>query len=307
MGGGAYSDHDYHTRQQSRRSQGIDDFHYSQTNSTIHPSLDPKRIKSKPFHKLESRDSAEHPKSNAVVVTFDVTGSNIENARTVQKKLPLLMGLLGKYLEDVQVAVAANDDIISVGNNAVQISEFESDIRIDESIRSLLLTAQGGCNDGESYELMLYGIARKTILDCFEKRGRKGYLFIYADEPMRLRVHKKDVHTIYGEHIEDDIPFQDIVNELHRQYHVCVLWPANSQYEHSREQYKHIFGKEHVFTLESPETICEFIGAVIGINEAKVSANSAVSDLVAMGTSQKVAAQLVHTVVASAPQLTAGD
>src|ERR1039458_1591032 len=157
MGSGNYSDADYFSQQRTRRATGVSDFHHSETSSTIHPTLDPHRIKDKPFHKLESRDNPDHPEPAAVMFTFDVTGSNIDNARVVQQKLPLLMGLLGDYLSDPQVAIAANDDILSVGENSIQISEFESDIRIDESIRNLLLTGQGGGNDGESYELMLYG------------------------------------------------------------------------------------------------------------------------------------------------------
>lgn len=298
MGGGYYSDHDYHTTRQQRASAGVSDFAYTETHSTIHPSLDPHRIAGKPFHKLESRDNPDHPNSNAVVVTFDVTGSNIDNARIVQRKLPTLMGLLAKYLPDPQVAIAANDDILAVGSNSVQISEFESDIRIDESIRNLLLTGNGGGNDGESYELMLYGIARKTILDCLEKRKRKGYLFVYADEPMRLHVLPNDVYAIYGERIEERIPLSRIVKELEQQYHVMVLWPANSSYQHSYEQYKHIFGEERVKVLESPEWICEFIGTAIGINERKISEQDALSGLVAMGAGRQIAGQLVRQLVA---------
>jgi hypothetical protein len=298
MGGGYYSDRDFHTSRQQRVSAGISDFAYTETHSAIHPSLDPHRIAGKPFHKLESRDNPDHPNSNAVIVTFDVTGSNIDNARIVQKKLPTLMGLLGKYLPDPQVMIAANDDILAVGTNSVQLSEFESDIRIDESIRNLLLTGNGGGNDGESYELMLYGIARKTILDCLEKRKRKGYLFIYADEPIRLQVQPDDVYRIYGERIEERIPFARIVKELEQQYHVMVMWPANSTYQHSYEQYKHLFGEERVKILESPEWICEFIGTAIGINEQKLSQKDAVSNLMALGAQSKTADRLVRQLVA---------
>jgi hypothetical protein len=304
MGSGHYSDNDYHSRKSQRVAQGVDDFQYSKTNTTIHPNLDPKRIKGKPFHKLESRDNPDHPNSNAVVVTFDVTGSNIENARIVQSKLPTLMGLLGKYLPDPQVCIAANDDILAVGQNSVQISEFESDIRIDESIRNLLLTGQGGGNDGESYDLMLYGIARKTVLDCYEKRKRLGYCFIYADEPMRLKIFRNDILTIYGERIEADIPLAQIVKELQQQYNVWVLWPSNSTYEHSREQYKSIFGVDRVITLESPSFICELIGLIIGMTESKLSQKTAVHDLVTFGSTPAEAAKLVEGVVSSTRLLT---
>src|SRR5260370_34214086 len=101
------------------------------------------------------------------------------------------MALLGNYLSDPQVAVAANDDFNSVGLSATQISDFESDIRIDEHIRNIWLTGQGGGNDGESYNLLLYAAARKTVLHCFEKRGNRGYLLLYADAPIYSTEHNR--------------------------------------------------------------------------------------------------------------------
>lgn len=284
MGGGSYSDHTYHTARATRKASNIDDFDYSKHNSTIHASLDPRRIATKPFHALESRDNAEHPESTPVVVTFDVTGSNIDNARVVQQQLPKLMALVGKYLRDPQICIAANDDIQSVGANAVQISEFESDNRIDESIRNLLLTGQGGANDHESYELLLWGLAHNVIFDSLLKRGRKGYLFVYADEPMPETVHRADIHTIYGTRLEADLPLADVIQELHRIYHVFVMWPANSTYHHSRTQYQRLFGKERVLTLQSPESICELVGAVIGACERRSKAEI-LSDLKQLGSS----------------------
>src|SRR6266699_4835030 len=162
------------------------DFSYhqeAQTTHKIHPNLDPLRINRKPAGILESRDSVEHPESNAAFVAFDVTGSNYQNAVPAQKKLPNLMELLVKYLSDPQVLIAANDDYNFVGNSAIQISDYESDIRIDEHIRNVWLVGQGGGNMGESYDLLMYAAAKKTALDCFEKRNRKGYFFAYADEP----------------------------------------------------------------------------------------------------------------------------
>jgi hypothetical protein len=293
MGRGFYSDDAYNTAKTYRATNNISDFHHNETSDKVHPTLDPLRIKDKPFKKLESRDNDEHPNSNAVMVCFDVTGSNIDNAVIVQKQLPKLMGLLGKYLSDVQVAVAANDDILAVGSrHCVQISEFESDIRIDESIRNLLLTGNGGGNSYESYDLVLYGIARKTVLDSWEKRHKKGYLFIYADELMREQINKEDINSVYGDKLTEDITLNQIITELKIQYNVYVIFPANSSYIESKKQYKQLFGKNNVLTLESPKVICELIGTVIGMNEDK--SDNLVDDLVSVGTSSAVASQMVE-------------
>ena len=295
MGGGYYSDNAYYSAKKQRAAAGIDDFQHTKTSKDIHPTLDPMRVKDKILKKLESRDSDEHPNSNAVIVCFDVTGSNIDNAVIVQKQLPKLMGLLGKYLPDVQVAVAAKDDILAVGpRHCVQISEYESDIRIDDSIRNLLLTGNGGGNDAESYDLVMYGIARKTVLDCWEKRHRKGYAFFYADEPMRELIHRSTIESVYGDHLTEDITLKQIISELREKYHVYIIYPSSGSYPHAKEQYKKLFGEESVLTLESPKQICELIGAVIGMNESK--GDSVVDDLVAVGATPQFANQMVEQI-----------
>jgi hypothetical protein len=147
MGGGRWDSTTYHSTRTDRASKGVADFAYTSVadkTQKVHENLDPKRISKKPFQKLESRDSVEHPESNAVLVCFDVTGSNKTRAIDAQAKLPALMEMLNKYLSDPQVAIACNDDYLVTGTNSVQISDFESDIRIDEHIRNAWLVGNGG-------------------------------------------------------------------------------------------------------------------------------------------------------------------
>jgi len=266
MGGGTWDKTSYHSSKSTRAARGIDDFAYSSAASKVHPNLDPKRINTKPFEKLESRDSKEHPKSNAVLVSFDVTGSNIDRAREAQKVLDRLMDMLGESLSDVQVAFAANDDYNVQRENSVQISDFESDIRIDEHLRNIWLVGDGGGNDGESYDLILYAAARKTVLDCVEKRGKKGYLFMYADEPFFQSVSRKQVADIFGDHIQADIPIKTIIEEARKLYNVFIIWPRRG-YAHALTQYQKLFGKEYVLQLQDPNMICELIGSTVKLYE----------------------------------------
>jgi hypothetical protein len=294
MGGGKWDDTRYRSAASLRSSKGLADFGYTETHEAktkVHDNLDPKRINSKTFKKLESRDSAEHPNSNAVFVAFDVTGSNYERAVDAQKKLPNLMTLLGKYLSDPQIAVAANDDINVEPARSTQISDFESDNRIDEHIRNVTLVRNGGGNDGESYDLLMYAAARKTVLDCFEKRGRKGYFFMYADEPIFDVVSASEVKSVFGDNLQGDIPIAEIIEDLRKLYHVFVIWPVGG-YDHARKQYLRLFGEESVLTLQHPNLICELIGATIGVNEELVSVHDVTADLVHVGTSSHDASEV---------------
>jgi hypothetical protein len=301
MGGGRWDADTYKSLKSARasvaRSTGVKgmsvDFAYSakaigDRSVPVAPELDPLRINKKPFGKLESRDSAEHPESNAVFVTFDVTGSNFSRAVEAQEKLPNLMELLGKYLPDPQVLVAANDDYNVEGMRAAQISDYESDIRIDEHIRKVILVNNGGGNMGESYDLLLYAAARKTILDCFEKRKRKGYLFMYADEPFFDAVKRSEVAVIFGDKLQADIPITDIIDEVKQLYNIFIIWPRGG-YIQARNQYLQLFGEECVFELQNPSLICELIASIVGINEEKVDEAGAANDLVGVGTDKSTA------------------
>lgn len=298
MGGGSWDTGAYTSSKATRAATGVKDFAYTATANSVHVNLDPKRINGKPFGKLEARDSADHPNSHPVLVAFDVTGSNYGRAVDAQKRLPNLMELLNKYIDDPQVAVAANDDF-GYTSGPIQISDFESDIRVDEHIRNIWLTRMGGGNDGESYDLMLYAAARKVVLDSVEKRGKKGYFFLYADEPIFPEVQVNEVKAIFGDVIERNIPIAEIIEEARRNFNIFVIWPEGG-YAHAREQYKTLFGEDSVLTLQHPNLICELIASTVGLYEDKVTPDNAVTDLVAVGVSDREAKALVKHVSHSA-------
>lgn len=298
MGGGQYSHDTYRNTQQHKAANTIPDFQYSKTHQQTHPDLDPMRINQKAsgLKKLESRDSVEHPESNPFLICFDVTGSNIQNAMVAQKQFPKLMTLLTKYIADPQISVAANDDENVAPGRAVQISEFESDNTIDTHYDHVDLVGNGGGNGGESYDLLLYAAARKVVTDSFEVRNKKGYLFMYADERFFPSVLKAQVKAVFGDVIEKDIPIGDIVDEVKQKWNVFILCPESSRSTHdSFQQYRDLFGEDSVVMLEDPNMICEQIAALVGLNEEKTDANTAVQDLVAVGVGASAAQSLVHS------------
>jgi (2Fe-2S) ferredoxin len=268
MGNGRFDETEYHSTRVIRAVKGIADFAYTQSAKHVHPDLDPTRIRNKPFKVLESCDSVEHPMSTAIIITSDVTGSNINNARVVQQKLPELMAKVTTVCDNPQIAIWANDDVTVMGRNAIQLGEFESDNRIDDSIRNLWLTGRGGANSGESYDLLIYAAARKTRTDCFDKRGKKGYMFLYADEPFFHEVDATAVNEIFGDQLQSNIPIDDIVAEAQRKWNIFVLWPMTG-FQNARDQYEELFGVDNVRTSQSPEQLCDLVASIIAQEEQK--------------------------------------
>ncbi len=147
--------------------------------SKLAPSLDPKGVKVR-----ESRDSDDHPESNAIGVLFDVTGSMggipVDFA---QHKLGGLMKMLVEknVIPHPQVLFGAIGDG-KCDTTPLQVGQFESGIEMDKCLTDIYIEGAGGGQIKESYVLAHYFFARHTVTDCYEKRGKKGYLFTLGDE-----------------------------------------------------------------------------------------------------------------------------
>src|SRR5262249_29212858 len=140
--------------------------------------------KMNPFDKIrESRDSADNPSSNAIMVWFDETGSMGGIPRVFQEKLPKLHGLLERknYIVDPPICFGAFGDA-TCDTVPLQVGQFESGNEMEEDLARFVLEGNGGGQNTESYELPMYFSYYKTALDCFEKRKKKGYLFLSGDE-----------------------------------------------------------------------------------------------------------------------------
>jgi hypothetical protein len=290
MGSGSFDSTVYHHNTATRAATGQSTFQYSEQASVVHANLDPKRINNKVFKVLESRDSEEHPNSNAIIICLDVTGSNRARAAEVQLALPGLMDTIKKYISDPQISIAANDDVKVIGPDSFQISEFESDNRIDEHIRSIWLTGNGGGNGGESYDLPIYAAAYKTAIDCYEKRGRKGYLFLYADEFLFSELTKQEIKTVFDDDVDNAISIETLIADAKSKFHVFVLSAGNTR---ETEQYRKLFGNNNVIVLEYPSQVVSIIAATLAFNEKTSTPDKVVADLAELGVDKSEAEQMI--------------
>lgn len=304
MGGSSYSDDFYHKRVATRAATGTPTFAHHDDISTgkvaarVHAALDPNGVI------RESRDSDAHPESTAIVVMFDVTGSMASVPRTLQAKLPQLMGLLLRkgYIKDPQILFGAVGDFN--GDRApLQVGQFESGIEMDDDITKIFLEGGGGGSNQESYLNSIYFAAKRTAIDCFEKRGKKGYLFVIGDEKTYDFLPKTEIESVIGltakttdGKVSADAPqgsptAKEVIELASEKWEIFFLIPNNtSHYNHGwlSSWWTDLLNPQHVIKVPDPEAICETIGLTIGLLEGTVDADGMRKDLTDIGASGKI-------------------
>lgn len=299
MGGGTWSDAAYRKSVKGRSAFAYSDDTLSRSRSEwkCHQLLDPYGLKIR-----ESRDSAEHPESNAILTGLDVTGSMGVVVVAVRDSLGKLMDMLleGKYISDPQILFYAVGDASpdSRRENGMcdtipfQVSQFESDNRINDQITKVVLEGGGGGQNTESYELGFYCADRHTSIDCFEKRGRKGYLFSIGDELPYPAVSKKEVKKIFNATLQNDVPLAEVVKNAQRKYNIFHIIPKGSNHYNDpdiRNTWAKILGgKQFVFMLEDPDATAETIAVAIALNEGSMTLEDGLK-IVAKNSGQKIA------------------
>lgn len=242
-------------------------------------------------HTRESRDSDEHPESTPIVIGFDETGSMGENPAILQRELKSLFGMLIRkdVVSDPQVAIAAYGDT-HCDRVPVQMSQFESDNRIDDNLDNVFLEGCGGGNGGETSTALAWYVARHVVTDAWEKRGKRGYLFLIGDESA-LEVSSDESHRFLGEDEPRSITPEDAFSAASERWDTYFLLIDNmaAKYQGSREKYESLLGADHVITLETAESAPAVIASVIGLVESTVTADTLATDLAEAGFSSEVA------------------
>ncbi|HWE64749.1 MAG TPA: hypothetical protein VHB98_23790, partial [Chloroflexota bacterium] len=179
----------------------------------LHPSLDPRGVALR-----ESHDSALNPASTALIVALDVTGSMGMVADALARQG------LGTMVEEVLRRKPVTDPHImcmGVGDAnfdraPLQVTQFEADIRIAEQLERIWLEKGGGGNNCESYDLPWYFAAMHTAIDCFEKRGKKGYLFTVGDEESPLGLTGAQIERVIGDQARQDLGARELLTMASR-------------------------------------------------------------------------------------------
>lgn len=185
----------------------------------LDPALDPKGVT------RECRDNEEHPNTIPVILALDVTGSMGDAAVEVAKKLNVVMTNLYEKIKDVEFLIMGIGDFYC-DDTPLQVSQFESDIRIAEQLDKVYFEFGGGGNYWESYTAAWYFGARHCDLDCW-KRGKKGIIITMGDERLNPYIpetgRRASIQSVIGDTVQDDVETKFLYEEATEKYDIYHL------------------------------------------------------------------------------------
>lgn len=207
----------------------------------------------------ECRDTEEHPRTVPVILALDVTGSMGGAAVEVASKLGKIMQDVMETKSDVEFCIMGIGDL-AYDKAPIQMSQFESDIRIAEHLDKVFFEAGGGGNDYESYTAAWYMGLYHTDLDCW-KRGEKGIIITIGDEPLNPYLPVAPLRRVTGDNqfgAEMQTETQnlyDAVTEKFDVYHIAVD-DAQTAYKYYKNFIDMTFGRilgEHLIVAKMDE------------------------------------------------------
>ena len=268
MGGGSYSASSFATY-----STSVGKSYDVRTNRISGQTFEATRLKEvlNPKGKIrECCNSEEHPNTVPVILALDVTGSMGAACKETAEALSQIMKTLYDKFKDVEVCVMGVGDF-ECDDAPLQVSQFESDVRVAQQLDQIWMEHGGGGNSYESYTApWVYGLYR-TKLDAYDKQGRKGIIITMGDEPLNPDLPVNTVKDYLGSadganqfgSFETAKLYEDASKKFDI-FHIAVDDSSSSYYRHrtkARETFIPILGdrfKESSIN-NLGKTICECI------------------------------------------------
>lgn len=274
----------------------------------IHPAMNPYGVM-----RRESRESAEHPNPVSIITMLDGTGSMshlpTDFAGSILTRVMSLLVDQG-FVADPQMLLSM---ICDYSDRAVlQVGQFESGLEIDRDLTRLWLAGGGGGSGGyeEAYELGLYWVATRPVMDSFERHGKKGYLFIVGDEMPSPSVKKAGVKRVIGDTIDDDIPTEQVLKMAQEKFHVFFLDANTGSYPGVTQifrRWQQLLGANAI-RMQNHFDFPELQGVILGLMEGTVtSLDDGAARLAANGTKKDVIDRVVAALAPFAASLSAAD
>lgn len=262
MGYGSYSAHVDSVLSSSRKTKSASAIF---TSSKMSADMNPKNLVIR-----ESRDSVEHPNSVGVMVFTDVTGSMGTTAEMfVRGKLGTIMNTVIEHgtLHPQLLFGAIGDH--ECDSAPLQVGQFESsNDLLDKWITNIWVEGRGGGNEGESYCLPWLVAGRHSSMDCFEKRGEKGFIFTMGDEPPLLKYPASALQKIFGYAEARDLTASEMLMEAKRMFHVYHITikegTNNGDSAETRNGWGRLLGNNALF-IDNIDQVAELIATTVAV------------------------------------------
>lgn len=224
---------------------------------TLDPMLDPKDVM------RECCDTEEHPETIPVILALDVTGSMGQAAVEVAKQLNIIMTKLYEKVKDVEFMVMGIGDL-AYDRYPLQVSQFESDIRIAEQLDKIYFEFGGGGNAYESYTAAWYFGLNHVKLDAWE-RGRKGIIITMGDEGVNPYLSAERIYDITGREIGEDVETEALFESVQEKYEVYHLFVNHRIYVNNGsfiKTWEKMMDKDHFKVVRLKDLTSEIIKIV---------------------------------------------
>ena len=210
-------------------------FHKSSLDDSLNPRL---------FSIRECVNSEEHPNTIPIILALDVTGSMGTSCKETAEALGVIMNDLYKKYKDIEFCIMGIGDL-AYDDAPIQMSQFESDVRIAESLDKVYMEHGGGGNTYESYTAAWYMGLHRTSLDRITKNGKKGIIITMGDEPLNPYLPKDELNYAIKGSEQGDIGTKQLYKEASEKfdiYHIAVKDDHNC-YGRYADRIKESFGE----------------------------------------------------------------
>lgn len=253
MGYGSYSASDWAKLKNSRQLTKDKSVEEVFTKRSCDPKYDPRYIGTR-----ECFDSTDHPNTTPIVVGLDVTGSMgylaVEVATGALNELITKLYSTGA-VEDPALMCAAYGDYADA--SPLQVTQFESDIRIAQQLLDLYFENRG---NGEVATTCLWEfLAHHTNIDAINKRNEKGFLFTIGD---RANIRKTYVDITIERVIGDNTAYgtaEAVLADVKEKFNVfhIMIDGGNMENQALLQGHTMVIGREQIGSI--PEIIISAI------------------------------------------------
>ncbi len=154
----------------------------------------------------------------------------------------------------------------------LQVTQFEAEnAPLISQMEKVYLERGGGGNHHESYAAAWLFAATRTSIDCFEKRGKRGYLFTVGDEEPTPKLFADQVRHFMGGEVAGDLDGEHLLAMAQATYQVFhVLIEEGNHARHYPEQTRSAWTKligQNLIPLADHTKLAEVVVSAIQVAE----------------------------------------